>query len=61
MVNVQFYMQVCKIDTSHNLKDWFIYLIIELEVYVKRQKEGWALRRNSSWVSFIQTETPFGF
>jgi hypothetical protein len=29
MVNVQFYMQVCKIDTSHNSKDWFICLIIE--------------------------------
>ena len=38
MVNVWFLMQICKIDISHNLEDWLMYLIIEIGVYVKRQR-----------------------
>ena len=36
-------------------------LIIKIKVYVKRQRDGQAQRRNPSQVGSIETKTPFGF
>jgi hypothetical protein len=33
-------MYVYKIDISYNSKNWLMYLIIEIRVYIKRQREG---------------------
>jgi hypothetical protein len=40
MVNAWFLMQVCKIRIFHNSEDWLMCLIIENEVYIKRQIGG---------------------
>lgn len=40
-------MQVCKIGVSYNLKDQLMFLIIEIEVYMERQRKGLGLGKKS--------------
>jgi len=40
MVYAVFKCKFIKKNISHNSENWLMYLIIEIEVYVKRQKEG---------------------